>query len=295
MANRNPTLNAGSGATVMWIDAIGAICRKLEPHGRGRLGGWLNKRDRVVRYTDALGFTRRGSLSDIVEARWFLGVPPIDTRLIEDYVTEGSWALDIGAHTGIVTEALLRGVGPNGRVWAVEPIPSNAASLRQLQRENDLANLTLFECAASDSSGEAIIRTMGGPNSPYGSFTASWVKGEEYSVKTETLDNLVAADQGRVGFIKIDVEGAEPQVLEGATRVLTEHRPVVVCEFNDPVLQDAGSSSIELLQRFEALQYVVAPAFRPQSLDELSGIVRDLLLTPNQIAPTYRANDLSAH
>jgi hypothetical protein len=94
-------------------------------------------------------------------------------------------------------------------------------------------------------------------------------------VQTWSLDELVDGVEGQLAFVKIDVEGHEPQVLEGADRTLREMKPLVLCEFNDILLRDAGSSSEQLLELFRQRGY--SPSRLPPSL---SGQVVDILLHP---------------
>jgi len=96
---------------------------------------------------------------------------------------------------------------------------------------------------------------------------------------TWRLDDLVAGETGRISFIKLDVEGFEPQVLLGATQTLASMRPYVMCEFNDILLRDAGSNSDQLLKVFSKLGYEPGPEFQA-SASNLDGRVVDLLLHP---------------
>lgn len=263
----------------MFVIALGTICRRLKPRGRGRLAAFLSRHPREVAYRDLLGFRRTSNLADLVEARWFLGLPPIDLSVVQDWVNTGDWVVDLGAHAGIVTSILAGAVGPTGRVWAVEPIPANVAKLRRLVEENHLEQVSLFECAISCKVGEAIIHSGPEEGSPYGSLTASWVGGSGLSVKTETLDSLVGNLPGRISFIKVDIEGAELALLDGAMSVLSASRPVVLCEFNDVVLKDAGASSRQLLERFRELGYLPDPAL-DHDASILDGACLDLTLHP---------------
>jgi FkbM family methyltransferase len=187
----------------------------------------------------------------------------------------GTTAIDAGANIGIVTSQLCRAVGARGTVHAIEPLPANADRLRELKRDNDLDQLTIWECALSDKDGSAILKTQSATGtSAYASLTASWNTAGTVSVATRALDDLVPHNT-RVGFVKLDVEGAESLVLDGATRIMTSDRPLVFCEFNDIVLRDAGSSASELLGKFEGLGYASAAEY-PQG----DGIT-DFLLVPS--------------
>jgi FkbM family methyltransferase len=257
---------------------LGRIARATRTRGRVSLAHRLVRHPASLVYRDALGFTRQTDLDDVLDACWFLG---IDWCLLPEAVLEripaGTTAVDAGANIGIVTSQLCRAVGASGKVHAVEPVPANVRRLRALKRDNDLGELTIWECALSDADGSAVLRTQSTGTSAYASLTASWITGGTLSVPTRVLDELVPSDT-RVGFLKLDVEGAESLVLDGAERIMTRDRPLVFCEFNDIVLRDAGSSSEELLGKFEDLGYTATAEYQ-----QGKGI-SDLMLAPGKTA-----------
>jgi len=159
-------------------------------------------------------------------------------------------------------------------VHAIEPLPANVGRLRELKSDNDLDQLTVWECALSDKDGSAVLQTTGAADgSPHSSLTASSYTGAVVPVATRALDSIVSHTT-RVGFIKIDIEGAESLMLDGAERIMTRDRPLVFCEFNEIHLRDAGSSSKDLLRRFEGLGYETAHEY-PQA-----DAITDRLLVP---------------
>jgi FkbM family methyltransferase len=240
-----------------------------------------NVRNRDIRYRDRDGYWRNASLGDSVEAQAFFGRRPIPDEAISR-VRRGDWVVDIGAHVGLVSGALCRAVGPGGHVWAIEPVPRNIRRLEQFREENQLDRLRILPGAASAENGTATIRLPASGNSAWASFTKSWDVGMTIPVTTWRLDDLIyeSKPDRSVSFIKIDVEGFEPQVLRGARRTLLEMEPLVYCEFNDILLRDAGSSSSELLAEFGDLGYSVVPRFRHR-LSRLDGGLLDLLLEHN--------------
>jgi hypothetical protein len=143
---------------------------------------------------------------------------------------------------------------------------------------NNLDWLEIFPVALSSGSGRAQLRLPKSENSGWASFTASWITGGTINVATRALDDLVYERADRpVSFLKIDVEGFEHQVLQGARHLLSEMRPLVLCEFNDIVLRDAGSSASELLDLFGRLGYEAVPGWLPAS-GNLTGVVLDVLM-----------------
>jgi FkbM family methyltransferase len=262
-----------------FAQTTGYVARHFLPRGRRRLARFLMKRapQRELTYRDQWGYRRKARLTDEMEACGFTGLytlPPSVARRI----ASGSWVLDVGANVGLVTAQLCRLAGPGGQVWAVEPVPGNVARLEQLKKLNGLAQLTIIAGALSDRAGHASLRLPVGGASGHASFTRSWQVAGTIEVPTWPLDELVyrSPPARRLAFIKIDVEGFEPQVLAGAQRTLQEMKPLILCEFNDILLQDAGTSSAALLQQFAELGYQpIAP------VPALTGIVVDLLLLPH--------------
>ena len=122
----------------------------------------------------------------------------------------------------------------------IEPSPENLAELRMNIEENAFANVRLFEVALGRHQGPTGLRD--GVNS------GVVAPGEgAYQVEMRTLDDLL---DERVDFIKIDVDGYEGHVLEGAQQVLRRDRPILFLEFHPHLVgrhDHSLSSVLELL------------------------------------------------
>ncbi len=230
-------------------------------------------------YRDADGYLRNADLRDHMESLVFVGLHRLPKAAMA-VLQPGDWAIDVGANVGSVAGQMCRAVGPEGLVWAFEPIPRNVTRLHGLAQANDLFQLEVFDCALSSRTGSATIRLGGEGASGHASFTASWIRGGELEVVTERLDELVdRVEHGRpLRLIKLDVEGFERQVLEGAEQTIRRFRPLIYCEFNDIILRDAGSSSDELLRTFTELGYREVSE-RARRRAGLTGRNVDLLMT----------------
>ena len=137
-------------------------------------------------------------------------------QLVRDLVKPGMKVLDIGANAGFYTLAFSRLVGPAGHVWAFEPFAENAANVLRHLALNEIRNVTLIQAAVADVPGLAGF-AIAASNS-MGSLAATT---GQYAVPTIALDALV--EEGVIpvpDIVKMDVEGAESRVLEGARRLL---------------------------------------------------------------------------
>jgi FkbM family methyltransferase len=154
--------------------------------------------------------------------------------LLKSQLRAGDCYYDLGAHSGFF--ALIAGcqVGPSGAVLAVEPDPNNAKTLRLNVARNDLAQVAVLQAAVWSSSSQvnfepASDSTQGRVSSNGHGRSAS------IGVPAVSLDDMVFSEGRRPpDLIKMDVEGAEWEALQGARRLLTEVTPKLLCEVHDP-------------------------------------------------------------
>jgi FkbM family methyltransferase len=159
------------------------------------------------------------------------------------------------------TVALATAVGREGAVLAFEPVPQTSERLRANLSLNELTNVEVVSAAAGASRGIADIRLAN--DSAYASLVN--VKkgrgtGKIISVRIVTLDE-VWEERGRpaVSFCKIDVEGAELSVLEGAARMLAACRPALLLEADRGAELDALMSWL----RTRGYRERASPGFMP--------------------------------
>ncbi|HEV2713584.1 MAG TPA: FkbM family methyltransferase [Gaiellaceae bacterium] len=141
-------------------------------------------------------------------------------------LAEDANCVDVGSHEGAVLREILR-LAPRGRHIAFEPLPEFHARLAA-----DFPDVDVRPVALSNRSGEAsftYVRTRPGYSGFRPRRYPAAEETESITVTTETLDSSLPEDYVPA-LIKIDVEGAEEQVLAGAMRTITEHRPTIVFE-----------------------------------------------------------------
>ena len=82
-------------------------------------------------------------------------------------------------------------------------------------------------------------------------------------VQADTLDNIA---DGRVDFLKIDVEGAEALVFAGAKRIMTKDRPVIAIELSTRNIEMAGHTVYDYQDYFKTLGYILVGRYRGDSI-----------------------------
>ncbi len=211
--------------------------------------GWLPRPRRGATALLADGRRLRCDLADRTQRTMYLGLfEPRETRLLRELLNPGDIFIDVGAHIGWFTTVAARCVGKAGQVIAFEPYPSNAAMSKENVARNNCGNVRMVEAAVGSQPGTLCLARAGEDS---GGVTAlDWAWDERVSVPMTTLDEI-AADMGTIALMKIDVEGWEAHVLQGAARTLS-HTKHVLIEINPDALRKAGSSPEDVSGRLRA-------------------------------------------
>ncbi|QIB73932.1 FkbM family methyltransferase [Halogeometricum borinquense] len=152
-----------------------------------------------------------------------------DRRVLQHFVRslrDDDVVWDVGAHVGVFS-VLAAGQVPAGTVIAIEPLPENAEQLRENLKRNG-RDATVRQLALDDESGRAEL----GVNSPSGAGAFGTLNGlssrRRTTVQTDCGDSLVADGVPAPTVLKVDVQGAELNVLRGLQRSLLDCRVVCV-------------------------------------------------------------------
>jgi FkbM family methyltransferase len=165
---------------------------------------------------------------------------PDEYRAFRAVVRRGATVLDVGANVGAYTLMFATWVGENGRVFAFEPAPDACEGLRTHVRLNGFeGRVTIIEAAVSASVGQAPfgVHPSGGASSLA---LSSLGDVPQINVATETIDNVCRAHALIPTVIKIDVEGSELQVLQGARNALALPGIQAFVEFHPAAWRQAG-------------------------------------------------------
>lgn len=171
-------------------------------------------------------------------------------------ISSGGVFFDIGANVGYYSILASRLVGANGRVVAFEPVVRNLAYLQRHVELNSAWNVTVLPFAVAGENG--ILSFSTGPDNAMGSIDRSGGSADVL-VPAVTLDDI----SSRLGLIpdviKIDVEGAEMEVLEGGRRTIGDRGPTIFLSTHSTELR---SECLDLLQdlRYETRPLVEGDA-----------------------------------
>lgn len=143
--------------------------------------------------------------------------------ILSKIIKKGTISYDIGANVGFYTLLFSKLVGDKGKVFSFEPLPRNLDYLNDHLKLNEISNVSLYDYAISDSTGEVFFDDS--VDNSMGHITD---RPSKLKVSTISLDELY--EQGKIplpNYIKIDVEGAEWLVLKGAKSILLESKPTI--------------------------------------------------------------------
>jgi len=137
-----------------------------------------------------------------------------------EHFKRGSIFFDIGAHIGYYSSIAAVINGGSGHIFAFEPRPMNIKFFRKHVEVNNFQNITLFEAAAGEYDGLARF------DDKHGSATGFVTREGNLEVKQLSLGRMINDGSLPVpGFIKIDVEGGEREVLANLSDIIYSARP----------------------------------------------------------------------
>lgn len=149
--------------------------------------------------------------------------------IIKKNLEQSSNCIDVGCHKGEIMDFFLT-YSPKGQHFGFEPIPFYYNKLKKKYKEK----VNIYPFALSDKNGSANFQFV--KNAP----AYSGLKRRKYDIENPDIETIqvelkklddIIPDNVNIDFIKIDVEGAELQVLKGAETLLSKNKPIILFEF----------------------------------------------------------------
>jgi FkbM family methyltransferase len=181
---------------------------------------------------------------------------PVLQKLVP-YIKPGTVVYDLGAALGDHTIFYLNLVGPKGIVVAIEPHPVQFECLKR----NCPTAYCIPHCVG-EANGEVWL--FHEPDCIGGSRVIDPSRQWPMTLHRRITIDKDCALGGQVSFMKIDIEGCEPEALRGARNTIMHHRPVIWLEINPIALERQNHSTAELQHVLEdELEYRVAEFYPP--------------------------------
>ncbi len=189
------------------------------------------------------------------------------TTFMKEHIPEGAICWDVGAGAGWFALLMGKLVGPLGSVDTFEASAIHYQTVRANVELNGFSWVKSHHVAVGGKSGVGLYRPIKAAgklnsdltNSALGYLDWAAVAGKEeggQSVSVVTLDEHAdRVSQGRLDFVKLDIEGSEVAALRGGRESITRFRPVLAVEYNRDALERCGDSVQALDEEIKGLNY----------------------------------------
>jgi FkbM family methyltransferase len=183
-------------------------------------------------------------------------------KAVQAFLKPGDTFVDVGGNKGDFALLAAKIAGTTGQVVCIEPEPTNSSWISRSIGLNGYTNIRLCTLALSDRDGESLLHLgaksglhtllTGAPDREHGSL----------KVKTRSLDSLLQElGTKSVKILKIDVEGAELQVLQGAAETIRANRDIILLLDVHPLLGVSLPEVFEYLRSLGLAAYQMRPPF----------------------------------
>lgn len=254
-------------------------------------------------YTNLYGITKKDHLGSSIKHSLKFALFPKDNAVTqsiiegwqyEEYIfdfirtnnlqVEGTDIIDIGANNGNFTVDFGILAGNSGRVHAFEPQRILYYQLCGNVFLNGLDNVYCHNVALGAENGVTEIELPNYHSTGYVNFGDIGIKNESTKLPTELvrLRTLDSYEFENISFIKMDTQGYEPMIIDGALKTIEKHRPCMIIEFEEPNLMKFGYTDQTLKEKIEALGYKVELVHKDKVYNSYSGKSLDHICIPNE-------------
>lgn len=172
---------------------------------------------------------------------------------LKSLIEPSKFVIDVGANVGFFTLKFAQWVSDGGKVVAIEPESKNFLALKDaLERANLASRVEFIQAVAAEREGQMLL--LVNPFNP----ADHRISDSGMPTPAVTIDNLMR-DRGWpcVSMIKIDVQGAEPRVLEGARQTIAKFLPTLFIEIDDRTLTSAGFTADDVIDPLLNMGYQI--------------------------------------
>ena len=175
-------------------------------------------------------------------------------RVMKSLLPAGGTFIDVGANFGTFSLLASRMVGANGRVIAIEPQARLGVMIRESAALSGVKNCDVMQLALG-SEQKTLELIVPSDDSGRAGFYQGFSGRHKHTVERVNVVTLDSLDLKSVSLIKIDVEGSEIDVLDGARETLSRCKPAVLIELNPWSASAAGKTPRALIEHLVTLGY----------------------------------------
>lgn len=176
-------------------------------------------------------------------------------RLMGPLLRGGGVLVDVGANVGVLTLQVWKSAEDAGKLILIEPFPANVKNIVINCAENGIENCIVYPFAASNEFGMAIAPRRLSTNKMISAGQLTAENADSYMLfSCAPLDALLDKEP-RIDLVRMDIEGHEAFALEGATRVISKHRPVFVVEHFPELCGDPSYDTKAVIRYFREHGY----------------------------------------
>ena len=182
-----------------------------------------------------------------------------EIAFLKKILKKDDYFIDIGANIGLFSIYASGIIGENGKIITFEPSPATFSRLKENIELNKFKNVEIRNIGISDKKGELTLNISESGHDAWDTFAPNINKkmfNKSTTVPVHTLDDeLMEIDKEKIALVKIDVEGWEKFVLNGAKEFLTKFEPVLMVEFTESNTEAAGYNVLEIYDIMHSLGY----------------------------------------
>lgn len=195
---------------------------------------------------------------------------------ISRVVRPGMRVIDIGAHGGFYALLLAKLVGASGAVVAFEPLPANFRMLEENVAMNGLSNVTLERSAVCSHSGQFELEVPDVDAAALAGPVGDSEQAKAMTVPCVSLDDYFSPQRDRTDFIKMDVEGAEGDVLKGAKNIMVLYHPTMMIELHNVEHAETHPVALDLQKIGYTIEWLSEAGYTVHTLARWTGFAGDL-------------------
>jgi len=179
------------------------------------------------------------------------------SELIEDFLEPGMTFVDAGANIGYHSLTAARSVGSSGSVFAFEPEKKNVDLLKKNVALNNYENVSIIEKALSNKTSKTKLFIDKANFGAHSIMKSRSFMRKALEIETITLDKFFSNSPKNIDLLKIDVEGAEILVLEGAEKILDQDKLKIIFEISPYISVEDKKAPFVLLQNLRKKGFTI--------------------------------------